>query len=453
MNHSISPAQQPDRPQVETEPILWVVPFISGVAAKTQIIVRCAGSPDYLSITEAEYRALCELRQNPCTISEFLGRHLSGSHGLDFRGAINLLLRLHQEKFIAHHDGRIAVRLNEYAGTPSGHAEGSIGKIFGALTSVLDIPLIRYHASEIHPAARIFGRSLISPLTTIVLCIATLCLSILVSLGNKITPSVLTAQIGAPEILLLKISCAFSLASSVLAMIQMAALSGAGSSFVGGSMRITGLCVLRLAVHDNDILMQSKSAIVRYHLVSIVIPWLLAFAFWGIKGGNSLSTFTGQLAVAFAMIGVFSICPLWRSPVIKTAEGWLASLDILDRANAHLAGGLLSSLLHPKRTKEKNSYEYTRHNIIVASSCLSLVWLYVVGLFFADVLLAAATELWVHAHTLLNKPMRGTSAALMLAVLIIAMLMPFLRFVAIPLQNLAAVGRLPISRGRMGLGA
>jgi hypothetical protein len=95
----------------DQDPELRVAPFVRGVATREHAIVRRLDAPEYLCLTRLELAAVDEVRQTPISVSEFLGRHLSGQQPLDFKAAVALLLKLHQSGFIENTTEDMSARL------------------------------------------------------------------------------------------------------------------------------------------------------------------------------------------------------------------------------------------------------------------------------------------------------------------------------------------------------
>lgn len=442
----------------EAEPLLKVAPFVRGVTTRERAIIRRADAPSYLGLSIAELGAVDELAQSPVTVSEFLGRHLGGQGDLDFKTAVSLVMRLHQGGFIADSSAEITARLREYSGKSTSQAGGRLRRVVSTISTVLDLPLVSFDRSDVHPIFRVIGRAISSMPAMLAYIALVIGLSVYAGVTALPDQELYADQIGEPLQLLARTFFAFSLAASWLAFLQMAALSGAGARFVGGSLRLTGLCVVRLAVRDEDVLMLPKATMLRYHVLTLLTPWVSALVCYLRTDVGQMTSIAGLFAGTFSLLGLFMLCPLYRSPLVKIAEGWLATLNVLDRANAYLATGLFTQLFKREGAAKRGSggvshQEHATNLWITAFACISIVWLYGMSLLFFDALIGAVPDLWVNVLAAAKQPVRGGASALILAVLAGAVAVPVLRLVAIPFQNLAVLASVPLRRARRGIGS
>lgn len=434
-----------------TEATVRLAPFRTGVSTPLRVMIRREDAPQYLCLSRAEYTALCALRDVPVSPREFLARHLTGSHGLQFQQAVHLLMRLTKERFLEDVSEDLAQLVQDFSAKTYGQAESSLRKFSAQCLKVMDFPLISFDRTTVHPVLRRIGL-FIGSLPAIILAIIGL-VGLVLSTGFWVTPSqvALPELLSAPEELLLKIFVSFSLATSFLSLMQMAALAGAGADFIRGSIRVSGLCVIRLVVNDDDAFMLSKARIARYHMFTLLLPWIFSFLAFQSVHGSSLSSFGGTLAAAFLILAIFMLCPLYRSPLVKMAEGFLATKSVLGRTQNYLASQLLSPLQRRQKQRMDVAYEEKYADAwVVGLVSLAMVWLYGMGIGFADVLLISANDLVVHFQGY-DRPFRAGSSAVLLIGLIGAFALPFARLAAIPLQNLWAVAALPLRNARSSL--
>jgi len=438
-----------------SEPLLRIAACVKGAASRERVIVRRADSPHYLCLTHPELAAVEELATHPVPVGEFLGRYLGGHKDLDFKTAVSLLVRLHRESFVVDYGGDLQARLHETLG--KGTNGGPARRVLGSLTQALDLSLVSFERASVQAAFRVAGQLLVS--LPALVCYVVLLLGLAVYSETVLLPdpAIFTTDLAAPEALLLKAFLAFSLAASWTACLQMAALAGAGARFVGASLRLTGFCVVRLAVDDTDAFMLPQGARLRYQLFTLVSPWLSALLAWQLTSVPALASLASLLAGVFALLGLALLCPLWRSPLVKIGEGYLATFGLLRRANAYLTSGLLRGLLKSdggikNRGAGPRHGEHAVQAWMTFFACVSIVWLYGMSLTFVDALLATVAGLWVQA-THLRLPVRALAAAVLLAAMALAVLLPLLRLVLIPFQNLAAIAAMPLRRARRGIGA
>ena len=431
---------------IGSETKIILAPFVKGAGTPFRQMIRRVDEPHYMSLSVAEMGVVDDLVSSPVSVSEYLARHLSGHLALDFRDAVTLLIHLHQHNFVLNASEETVSRLKEFSEVATGSASSGIKRLSHVLTLVLDSPVIEFRNAIVHPAFRKIGRYLVSlPVVAGVLAIMVL-LALYTGISSFIDPTVYKGDFGQPESLLLKGFFSFSIAMSWIAFVQMAALAGTGATFVGGSIRLTGLCIVRLAVNDQDALMLAKPKMLRYHIITMCAPWLSALGAWQLAGTQAFTSFAGLFSGVFALIGLFMVCPLIKSPIIKLAEGFLATDNVFQKANAFLAKGLFKF----KNTDPSEEEDKTSSLWITCLASLSIAWLYFMSMIFFDALISATTDLSTHIFQL-RDIVRTISAALVFLVLISAMVLPLIRLIMIPFQNLAALADIPVRRARRGI--
>lgn len=428
------------------EPIVSVRPFVVGAHTSARAIIRLADTPSYLTLSTAELTLATELTQVAVPVSELLAQHLGKSDGLDFRGALSLLVKLHQHGFLAGSSDQMTAKLADLATADAGRLNAKLSQLLTQIGVLLDWPLVTWRTAQISPALRSAGGIIVSwPL----LAIGMLGFGAMIVRGQMILPHAndWLVDFAAPELLLLKICIAFAFAASALGFLQMAALAGAGAKFIGGGVRLSGFTVLRLSVDDDDAFMLPKDAMLRYRTMSLAAPWFMAALCWQAVSLPGMGAAASLVAGAFALLGLIALAPLRRSPLVKAIEGFVATLNLTARANAYLGRGLLTGL----SVRTKSDLGSTRDEIwVVLLASLTLVWLYGMSLIFADALLAVVPDLWamVSRPTLSS---RTVAAGVILTVLGLALLAAALKLISIPLQNIAAVAALPLRRARRNI--
>lgn len=431
------------------EKVLRVAPFVKGVATSGRVVVRRADAPYYLNLTTTELEVVEELQATGVTVSDFLGRHFAGHKGLDLKAAVSLLMHLHQARFVADSTGQMQARLKEISGRGHGQAASQLMQLLAWVKTILDLPLVTFRSADVHPMFRHLGRMMVSvPFVVLGVCL-TLGLGIYSGFVTLPSPDTTRFDFTSPELVLVKTFFSFSLAASWIAFLQLAALSGSGARFIGGGLRVTALCVLRLAVDDKDALMLPKPTLLRYHLVTLLAPWLTALAIWQTVDASEFHSLAGLMTGTFVTLGFLMLCPLYRSPLVKIAEGYLATTAFLARANAYLTKGLFVSLL--RKDDGKGAGESAGTQLwITAFACFSIVWLYFIVLAFVDATISAVPELWVQVLARGDLG-RSVASGVILLILGLAVLVPLLGLLSIPFQNLAAVASMPLRRARRGL--
>jgi CRP-like cAMP-binding protein len=425
---------------------IQVAPFEKGAQTAFRCMIRRADEPYYLCLTTDELTTVEELRANPVTVSEFLARHLSGSLDLDFRAAVTLLIRLHQSHFVLNASEETVARLNEFSERATGLAQTGLRRLMTLASLVLDAPVIEFRSPVVHPLLRRLGRLLVSLPFVTAMAAVMIGLALYTGISSFIDPTIYRGDFRQPENLILKAFFSFSIALSWIAFVQMAALAGTGAKFVGGSIRLTGLIVIRLAVIDTDALMLPKGKMLRYHLLTMFTPWLSALGAWQLAGEEAFTSFAGLFSGVFALIGLIMVCPLIKSPIVKLAEGFVATDNIFERANAFLAKGLFNF----RAETDDEDQDKIASLWVTGLASLSIAWLYFMSLMFFDALLSATTDLFMHAYQY-RDPVRAVSAVIVLLVLLTAVMAPLARLILIPFQNLAALAEMPVRRARRNI--
>lgn len=433
----------------EQEALIRLAELARGDARHGRVLVRRVDQPAYLDLTADELAVVDELRAAPSSVAEYLSRHLGGSGRIGFKEAVSLLMRLYQNGFVLDASSDMMRQLADFAGKAQSSTAGGVARGVGIVATLVDAPLVSFAQCQVHPFVSACGRVLVSPVLLLVqaLVIGT----VLVAQGqldDALAPAAWAALLSEPLALLVKACGVFSLAASFLALMQVAALSGAGARFVGGRLRLTALCVVRLAVDDDDAFLMPRGKLLRYQASTLLLPWTMAALLWSASSAVEVVAGSATLAAsAFALLGALSLCPLYRSPVVKVAEGALATRGLITHANHFLQKGLISGLFGAQDADGDKA----RQAWLSALACLSLVWLYAMSLVFIDALMGAAAGLWIKALGVRKSPLEGAAAFMLFLILAGAGTLPFLRLALIPAQNLFAVAALPLRRARRGI--
>jgi cAMP-dependent protein kinase regulator len=429
------------------EPTVRVLPFTVGARTAARAIVRITDGPHYATLTTEELQLATELTASAVPVSEFLARHLGKNDGIDFRGALSLLVKLHQSGFLAGSSTQMSAKLADLSRADAGRLNARVATALAKIGLLLDWPLVAWTNATVSPALRFVGKIFVSwPF----LVVGGAGFAALVARGGQMLwprADAWVADFAAPELLLLKICVLFALAASALGFLQMAALAGAGARFVGGSVRLTAFTVLRLSVDDDDAFVLSPSARLRYRLLTLASPWFMAALSWQAMSLPGMGAAASLVAGAFVLLGLTSLAPLRRSPLVKTMEGFVATMSLTARANAYLGRGLLTGL-SKQAGRDLGSAREEMWIVVLAS--LTLIWLYGMSLLFADALLAVVPDLWATVSRPVPS-LRTVAAGVILSVLGLAFVAALLKLVSIPLQNVAAVAALPLRRARRGV--
>lgn len=438
----------------EQEARLRIAPVVEGASTHERVIVCHAHAPRYLSVTKGELAAIRWAAIEQPSVSSYLSRYLAGSDELDLKTAVSLLMRLYQHGFVDNASAELMRRLEEFVG------KGPSAVRQSRLIRLVDLTLVTADDVQVHTALRKLGAVLVAPLGLVVQ--AGLALALLVHAVHRGLPDerFVGALLAEPETLLWSISLVLSVATSILGVLAAGALAGAGARYVGVSLRWTALSFVRVVVHDDDAFMLPLRAMLRYRLTTLLLPWTLALLAWESARGSSSAALPASLTGAFLLIGLVELCPLFRGALVRTAEGMLATLSLLERSRSYLSGGLFSGLVPrgPRATARRGDTSreaeagLSQQLWLAGLASWALVWLYLVSLLFADVLVSALPGLGLLALDL-EKPERAGAAAFLVLLLGLAMATPLLRLVLIPAQNLAAMARLPVRRARRSIAA
>ncbi len=418
-----------------SEPMLRVAPFFAGRATRGRVVLRRASEPRYLALTLAEARTAEGLARQPIALGDFLAHHLGGRGELDFKAAINLVLKLYHAGFLAAATPEMSARLAEFTKTGEGAASGRLLRWVAAL---LDYELVRFERARVHAIPRFLGKLLVSTPGVVLLGLLPVFFAVVgVTFSDTTAAALITPDLARPEVLVAKLFFALSIASTGLGIVQLLLLAGAASApepMLGGSLRLSGFVTLRFAVADDEAMILPTGAMRRYYLASIFLPW----AFAGLT--FPVSTI---VSAAFALCGVFTLCPLVRSPLVRFGEASLATLGLLEQAQSYLREGLFK--------EGEARVDGVRQAWLASFAGVALVWLYGTSLLFSDLLVDALPPLIETLLETRRKPLSGVAAGLLIGVMSLGLAVPALRLLAIPLQNLAALARLPLHRARKGL--
>ena len=420
-------------------------PFVKGAATLARTIVRTRDEPHYLCLGTHELTVVEGLVREPVTVNDFLARHLAGHEGLHFKDAVTLLVTLYEAELLDGGSQDVRDKIRDLSARTTGGAVARVTRGIQGFARLLDLPLVEFEKISVHPALGAIGRALgsVPALGAYLVVVAMLGLAASQVLPQQDASFLLFEQ---PEMLLLRLLPVISVATSIMALLEMATLAGAGARFIGGSLRLTGLCIVRLEVNDRDALMLPRSRMITQHLFALIAPWVFAFLAWLAVEKNGIDSMGGLFAGAFAAIGVVRLCPLYRGPIVKVAEGFLAELDLLAKADHFLTRGLFTGLI------SRQSENRALHYVLIGLASLSMVWLYAVMLVFTDVMTEAVPHLWLLV-TKLSEPVRAGVAALMLGGMGLGLLGSVVRLAWIPLSNLVAVADVPLSRARRSMGS
>ena len=443
-----------------SENLLVIAPWISGASTRDRVVVRLVDRPDYLFLSRAEFRELELLTKKPTSVSDWLGSHMTGQNGLGFREATTFLMKLHQAKFLLRTHEKFIAELRDFEKPPSSGLRRLFEKVVATAQTVLHIDVVSFRSGSASAITQSIGKALLSvPVLAFACVVAPLLawfnLSHVASLGKD-----LQAMISEPEQLLAMIFVAFSIAATVTGLAQYIGLVGTGTRFPGGTVTLTGLCVLRFAVNDDDAIMLPKGLQTRYRILSLSTPWMCMLVSLSASSassawlGDGLSPAT-MLSLAFLSLGLLGFCPLYRSTIVKTAEGVLASGQILVATREFLHRGIIRNLFRREAGAEKRGAgdgqgDHKLQLWAVGLASAALIWLYAAFLFFTDIGLGLVPDLATHA-TKIERPWRAASATILLSGLFVAAAIPTWQMILILFRNMASTAALPVRRARMSM--
>ncbi len=430
---------------IEENPLIRVAPYTQGASTETRIVIRRRDHPQYICLTREEFAAVEQLRYQPMQVSEWLSEHMSQHQGLSFRGAISLLLRLIEEGFLLDTSTGIVQKLEDlhHGGRASSFFTRSY---FDSLLQNFDLSLMEVKSITVHPLLRFFGQVFASWLGVILLL--TICI-----LGFWRVRFVSLEQLAGlfpfetPETWFFTFVIMLSLAGCLHGILQIMFVSGTQAEFVHGDARLSGGFALNVRCRDDDVIMCDRNIRIPYQLSCLLLPFVLSLL---CLQKYRMSSSLAMLGLSFAIIGLVQLCPLFRSPVVKLAEGETASLQLLDSLQRYLKRGFFKQLFQAQDQQQPQENQSVSHWIL-GLSCLALVWLYAVGIILFSVLVDAVPHLLFHLANASEAPLRAGMSMFWLIVLTLATLYPLKTLLQIPLFNLAEAVSIPMRKARSGL--
>jgi CRP-like cAMP-binding protein len=255
----------------------------------------------------------------------------------------------------------------------------------------------------------------------------------------------LLAHLAAPESFFSAHLVSLSFAATVLAILRLTSLRAMHVRFVPASLRLTGFLLVRLSVEDDDALLVSRKKFTLYHLAHLFLPWALAGGLMALTESHLLGTGAATLALSFALLGFLSLCPLFRSPLVRLVEGWLAAFQVLDAGHLYLKRGLFRSLKKDRARTVNPDQPYEWAALGFAS--LAMLWLYVASVLLSGAFLTLVPQLWAQATVSSSLP-RALAAGVLVFLLGLGAVLFAARLVLIPLGNFATVAAVPLRRAR-----
>lgn len=436
---------------------LKLAPFKVGARSEHRVVLRLADAARYLCTSPAGFTALAELAAEPCGVAEFLGRYMGHSDkrsGLGFRGATELLLALYQSGFVEDGSGEVANRLQEFQN--SGET-ATARRWLARLRRALDCQLVTLRVQQLHPwlaaalalCSNAWYLALLGGVTPVLLLSARSKLELAVTqLGDLLTD---------PVALVVQGFLGLSVALSSLAVGKALLLKSLGGEFVTLSWRWTALVLPRLELDDDDAIMLPAAERWAYHITAVVLPWLLAalalFCSGAVRGWGAVGSLYAGI---WAVVGLFAICPLSRTALVRLAEGDLASLNLASEAQRHLHHGLFTELAAdlktPRQSPANEGQSDTRLQLwMVLLVSWSMLWLYLFVLGACDALLGSIPAFTSRVWDYQNDLRQALAAGVLLFGLGLSLLSGVARLLLIPMQNFAALASVPWRRARHGL--
>lgn len=423
---------------------LSITPFLRGVHYRDRVIIRGLNHFHFLSLSEAELEACEELSREPLTVTQFVEKHLAGRGKINFKEAIELLIKLHRAHFLTADAWLAYERHPELLPVQHLRATEFVQAKLEQLRNIIDVPIVHFPQTSANRYLRFVGKFCTSWLGFALICLASVALGILMRLPVSHIPRSLVAQLVDPLTLIMNVSLVFSLCYSILSLADLLILSGTGVGRTPALIRLTGFCILRLDANTEEAFLLPKSLMVRYRLISLVMPWFLAALAWYPASHGLRADHLSLPTTAFALCGILRLCPLYRSPLVLLAEGILARLNLIEVVNTYLKG-LVKGLIRWKRDP-RHSFDWT----VTLFACASMLWLYFGMKIFADALIGGFPALWKHlsAQDALGQKF---AAGMILFLLGMGLIILTLKLILVPLQNIAEVMSIPIRKARLGV--
>lgn len=423
---------------------LSITPFVRGVSCGGRVVIRGRNHLHFISLTEAEVATCEELLGKPLTVTDFVEKHLAGRGKINYKEAIELLIKLHRANFLTADAWMAYDRYPELLPIQHMRTTEFIREKLNQLRSIIDMPVVHFPQSIANRYLHFVGSFCTSRLGFALICIANIALGVMMPLPVRHIPQILAAQLVDPLSLILNVSLVFSLCYSALSLIDLVILSGSGAGRTPALVRLTGFCILRLDVYTEEAFLLPKSVMVRYRLLSMVMPWFLATLAWYPASHGLSAPYQSLPATAFAICGFLRLCPLYRSPLVLLAEGMFARLNMIDVVNTYLKS-VVKGLFRWKRDPH-----HTFDWIVTFFACASMIWLYFGMKVFSDALIGGFPALWGHISGS-GAAGQKLAAAMFLFLLGLGLVILTLNLVLIPLQNIASIMSMPLRKVRRGI--
>ncbi len=429
---------------MHTDRSLEITPWVPGARTTRRVVVRLVDEPAWIWLNFEEYAALESLTRDRPNLDDWLASHISGTTSLGFKNATSLLLKLHQAGFIKHASPETLEQLKVIGQAPVTPTSALVQSFKKYVQKILNLDVVQFKHATTDTLVQTVGRSIVSPL--FIGAAAVVAGLTAWTVANDFPRLPLEDLVRTPESLMLQLIVMFSISATLNGLTHFVALAGSNVRFIGGSIKLTGLCILRFSPDDRDAAMLPQSLQIRYRLITLGSPWI-----WMLLClGASTTTLTidsprSILAASFGAIGLLSLCPLFRSPIVKTAEGLAVSRDILEMTREFLSRNLFTG--HAKSSAQEDRITNVT---TVVFACIALLWLYGAFLAFSSATIALTPALWTSA-TDIGNPLRALSAAMMLGAVTVFALAPAYKLSEILMQNMVAASSLPVRRARQSI--
>ncbi len=431
--------------------LIRIKPHNEGPHRHGRAIIRTYEVPHYLSVTVDELAIVRELTQQQTTVEEFVRRYLSGAHGVTFREAVQLLLRLDGAHFLEGDPQLKALHrfedLTVHANSPWYRALHTLKQ---TLLRFLDIPLRNFSLKPegVLPAVRGFGRALLAPFPLIAIFLGVILLFAALPEVSQENSGFQTF-VERPATLAVGFVIALTLSGAILAFIQMLVLSGTGAAFMPGSIRLSGLCLFRIQWSDDDPLITPHFQMIRYYAFCTMLPWFLGTFFWNINDGRLFR----MVASGFLAWGVLSVCPLIRSPLIKMAEGHLAMLNLLSLERYYIKKGVFTNLF----TKNWNVLPvwgnrafWTLEDFLATLACVTMMWLGATSAVLALISMTVVPSALAALHTS-DSLLENSATVILVGLLLFVTVFSSFRWIMLPWENLSLLAKIPLRKVRRGI--
>lgn len=430
---------------VFTSPTIRLKPILRGEpsAITQRTILRTLREPNYLSLSQNELKVVDEMVGLDLSLESFIKWHLEGKQ-LPLRDAMNLLVRLRRNGFLEEESSRSLAshleKLDPLHGSPY-----SVQRFVKYLWRLFDYPLFRFELLESSRFVSELGRYFLNPFSLLIqgLCVISFRTPILQSVEFALSQ---VSSLQYPlEIVFFAACFGYSVASSLVPLIQSVFFVGMGKGSLRFTLHFTGFCSLRVSLLDDDMLLLKPRALLRYATGTLLVPWLLCAVAYKLSVQLNLEILR-VLSSCFALQGLVLLCPFYRSPIIKMTEGLTRILRLLEGSRQYIDRQLILALLRI-RLSSANTQQYFYERTLLGLAIYTLLWLFAFGMLAAHFLVE-----WVpFIQMTLDQPQSWLSVLtvfLIYSILIFGVTIIFLRLFSFLSFNLNLVLKFPFQHFR-----